>query len=393
MFDGNNNITTTFVSEPSVRKQSKLYIHDYNRLKSVSDSFNQVYTKSIVADMYLRTYFVLSPHVEGFDDRQGRILEFIDGQLGSWTDSVKKIKNSDYEEQDRNIRMDSKANLQISPSVANCDEMSYNMHETISDAIRYVDELAFTSLGELIDIILQCNSYKEDGVEPDNDVAKAICLGDSENSYEGVEDANKKLLGNWWQDDDLTYEEIREWQAVDDNDIRLTNRDWKKRYEAFYNAFQNEPLREEEVPEKIGDIFDCESLEDDKAEEFDKIYNPDYVKVSDTAKECLNKRSQIDDMSDNFIPFYNKVAPFESRREFKYILYAGLGEEFSVFKLYNCLEDLEIYGGYKTRDEKREKVREFLEEYHSSYKSLDYFDDEYVIDDDDVVKLNYDFID
>jgi hypothetical protein len=194
---------------------------------------------------------------------------------------VVKIKKSQSDGEgfgsDNNARMDYRANLQLSPSVAHCDEMSYNIYEVVGDAVDWYRDWAYDSRHHLLRVLRELYEYDNNSIEPTDDISKAIVYEEDEQLYEGIYDVRNELFDDdkWWKRESITFGTIKKYQDKDDK--RLKNGQYRERVIALYSAFPSDFVSKS--------IF---------RKQLTKAYN---IKTQKTLNKYVDKAHEIDDVN------------------------------------------------------------------------------------------------
>ncbi len=263
------------------------YIWTHEVLKKTLSKSNSQYSMGVL----INELMVWKYHKEGeiLDTPRMRSLRLNEDKLLSKVvEGVKKIKYCPNHrtdlyaqvEADKSERCSKQKEFRVLSFVD--DRLNYAKHDEIADAVIKMYESPYNSVYDYIDTITSIIEYKENGEIPSNKVAKAIILGSKEKFYEKLElPSDFKLTleqlhrivteeNAIHKKKNLTYDDLIK---VQNSDSRLTQDETSKRHEAFYRAWNNDPIPRNKAVSKYAGIFDCPSTAEDHINRIENEFN------------------------------------------------------------------------------------------------------------------------
>ena len=264
--------TALLTDEPSKRKNNLVVQQStYEFLRDTANSGNDMMSKGVVVYEVLLLTESEREKIDVVDDLE----EEIDRRLSECTstafvDSLQKIKfSSDSSSDDMDVfdsyyeslsANDAEISLQIPVKLDESEAVDgWGFNRQLNDVVEEYCELAYRDRKDRIECKRELVEYIQRGSEPDHRIAEDIV--DGVNKRFGVLEihhALQKYIGDWWESNQLTFEDIENRQERDQE--RLTTHDRDERIEALYNAYENEkPMSEVGMKQTIRDVFDVDS--------------------------------------------------------------------------------------------------------------------------------------
>ncbi|MXR50209.1 hypothetical protein GRX03_01105 [Halovenus sp. WSH3] len=264
--------TAIHTNEPSQRKNNLTVKQPtYEFLRDTANSGNDMLTKGVIAYEVLLLIECERDGIDLIDDLEQEVNTRLSHCTSTaFVDSLEKIKfSSDSVSDDMDVfdsyyenlsQNESTISLHIPVKLDDSEVVDgWGFNRQLDRVVDSYTEIAYRDRKDRIQCKKELIAYIEDESEPNHRVAKDIVDGTNKRfDVLDIHHSIQKYIGNWWESEELTFEDIESRQQSDDE--RLTTHDRDKRIEALYHAYENqEYMTEDSMKEKISEVFDVDS--------------------------------------------------------------------------------------------------------------------------------------